>query len=578
VASSLDGSTNVSVTTADPVLAVVGGLGCDYSYGKAGAYPTSEVQVSVAPAAIDDSTELANSLTTPLCTRKKHVAECWATATVGGWWYSLDVTPNGVPSATALLASFDAITADLETVLNGATAPAAAIAKPLNCATASTSADALTGSRPMPYNDNEPYNQSEAILAAALLLAAPTTCTATTSGWTVTVYPGSAAEYEQCAHSVSGTARPLTIRGVRTAVALASNAADGAQVCATDGESSIEASNPIQDQGDPLTASEITSLGRILGRVFKSAATSMAPWSSSLAAATSSPPQPLAAGSCKKLIDVKVASAALGTGKYDNADIYDPLLSTVGGIDCEYVIGDHEIFMTVAPAAIADPTELAASLAPTTCGVDPMDDDLTACSATVAKDGWWYNVSVDALDPDKGAAAMTKTFSAVTGALETTLSASTAPGRVPAQKPFDCSTAAIAGVPVTGSRAASAPLSGPGNEISAAAFLLAGPSTCDIGPIDGVKWSLTVYPDGASSYPACTHLESGAGEPNRSISVPGVTTALALSTDGSGSEVCATDGKSTVLTVWDRPDDPAWTLAARTTLGSLLVPVFAAIK
>ena len=578
-------SAEVQVATGDPVLAVVGGIGCDWSFGKPDKSYRNQVQLAVAPGTIADSSEVAASLTSPPCSTHGHYRDCTATISVAGWWYNLDVSLYNPKSKTAVRTSFGVITTDLEAALKAASAPAAELVHPFDCAAASTKSVPLVSSRSLQSDYGEISAAYQEIFAAAFLLAGPTTCAATaTSGWSVTVYPGSTSAYYECAHSLNGAGESVTIPGFGTAFALDQDSADAPLICATDGKSTITAADSFHQSGDPWNTNDSEALALLLVRAFASAKSAVAPWRAALVAPSAPVTvQPPAAGKCTTLLDTKVAVVAVHATKVSTVQIGDPLLATVGGLDCDYLLRAHgggynEIRLVVAPSAIADPAELHASLASPACGADPTGDDVTACTATVAVDGWWYSAYVDGLDSDAGPAASKATFAAITANFEHALASGPAPGRIAAKKPFDCQSANPEGLPVASMRASFFPLRPSAPEIRAAAFLLAGPEACEFTEPDGQSWSLTVYPGSASAYYSCTKLEAGAGQANEPLSVPGVKTALALSPDGSGSEVCATDGKSTVFAIWERPDAPPWNAAARKTLGSLLVPVFAAIK
>lgn len=579
LATALGGSTQASVDNGDPLLAVVGGIGCDYAFGKDASSPTSSVSAVIAPSAIADSSEVATSLERPLCTSGKG-ADCTATVAVAGWWYSLDVTPHKPASAAVLRASFDTITSDLESTLKANPAPKVNAVRQFDCAAPVTPDGHLFGSRVPPPG----YS---VILGAAFLLAGPTTCSVIPADalaeWSLNVYPGSASAYYQCAHSLNGEGLSVTVPGVKTAFALnqAEDAVDDTLVCATDGTSTITVSDKFHISGDIWDAESLADLGSVLAPAFRSARPSAAPWTASLVAPSAPVTvKPLAGGDCRKLLNTKVAGAALDGSKVRDADVEDPMLATVGGLDCDYVFDDHgafyEVRLQVAPRAIADPAELEASLVPAGCGVDVTEDDQsTTCTATVALSNWWYSLTVDGFDPDSIGIDPSAAFTAITANIEQTLKSTAAPGRIAAKKPFDCQAADAVGWPVDGSRDLVFSLQESDTEVRTAAFLLAGAEDCEFTAPNGVTWDLTVYPGNASAYYACTQVQGGAG--NRSIAVPGVQTAVALPPD-SARAVCATDGTSTVYALWGRPDGPPWSTAALKTLGSLLVPAFAASK
>ena len=584
LAAALGWSTNARVDAGDPLLAVVGGIGCDYEFG-ASSDSTSSVWVVVAPSAIADASAVATSLMPPECTPGTE-ADCAATVEVAGWWYSLDVNPYKPKSAQALRASFDAVKTALETTLRANRAPKQHLVQPFDCATAVTPDGRMFGSHSVYPDSSMPHRYSE-IQVAAFLLAGPTTCSVNTpdasAKWSLTVYPGGASAYSQCANSSDGQGTSIAIPGVKTAFAPAQDPDDPVDeppLCATDGTSTITVVDRNLGVGDAWGQESPADLGSILVPTFRaarsSATVSVTPWTASLPDPSAPVPvHPLVGGDCNKLLNTKAAGAALGTPKLTYVKADGPLLATVGGLGCDYrMSGDgnsSDIQLQVAPGSIADPVELAASRMPARCGVDLTDDNQSTCAATVAVAGWWFSLSIDGFDPNSDEVNPKASFAAIAANLDQTLKSTAAPGRIAAKKPVDCQSADTVGWPVTSSRSVGHYLT----EVGDAGVLLAGAEECDFTAPNSVGWRLTVYPGSAAAYYVCTQVEGGTG--SRSVSVPGVKTAVALAPD-SGPQACATDGTSTVFVEWERPDDPPWNTAALKTLGSLLVPAFEAAK
>jgi hypothetical protein len=601
-------SKKVSVYTGDLALAAVGGFGCGYSddtIGHPGSYPpTSLISVVVVPSAIGEPSERAASLARPLCGPDSvpdapdgDGSNCAATDTVAGWWYSLSVTNDSESGSRKPQSAFALIEAALQKALKGVRAPErAAVAEPFDCATASTPDAPLIGSRviaddllgpedtsPNPDPFQPPTDQE--ILAAAYLVAGPTTCFTSSEGWSITVYPGGASAYAQCVQGL-GTVSTTTNPEVKSAFANINYALGGTEICATNGKSTVTATSLVHDDGQPWTAKVLHGLGALLVRVFSGSASLGAPWTPSLPAPVAPDAvQPLVDGACARLLDASAAATTLGEPNVRNpAAAGDPTLAAVGGLDCQYVLAkpgstDDVAVVTaaVAPSAIADPDELKASLAPPACDSGIA---VATCTATVAVDGWWYSLQADMNVGGAAKAAPIAKFAAIAANLERTLKSAPAPGRVIVTEPFDCESIDTAGAPVVRSRALPGSRfwagywEGDDSDIRAAAFLLAGPVTCVFPSPDDVPWYLTVYPGSSSAFPQCTH--SGADAPETVVSVPGVKSAILVSSGASGVHVCATDGKNTVLAVSDV--DLPLTEAEQGTFSSLLAPVFAALK
>ena len=619
LAAILHESKKVTVYTGDLALAAIGGFGCGYAddaFGHAGSYPpTSLVSVIVAPSAIVDPSELAASLAPRLCGPDAYAdslsgegSYCAATDTVAGWWYSLSVTTVSANSGNEHESAFASIKKDLERSLEGVKVPEQlTAAQPLDCAAASAPhARLAAGSRlidddllgpfdPEPGGDPdadpfEPPTDQE-VLAAAYLLAGPTSCNAASpgDGWRLEVFPGGASAYAQCVEGL-GKVTATTNPKVVSAFTDIDYAVGGSEVCATDGKSVVAATNLAHNEGDPWDAKTLESLGALLAPVFANSASLRAPWTAALPAASASTAQPPLGGNCAKLLDSTAAAASLGEPNIHNPAIAgDPTLATVGGLDCELTFGNPNsevgedvtlVTVVVAPSAIADPAEVTASLAAPVCDSDV---SFPTCTATATVDGWWYSLEVDlnGVNPAiMGKTAPIANFKAIAANLEQTLKSTAAPGRVAATKPFDCASVGTAGTPVIRSRALPGSRfwagywNGADTDIRAAAFLLAGPSTCKFPSDDDVPWYLTVYPGGASAYRQCTHVE--AYGTSKALSIPGVQSATLIPSIAFGAHVCATDGTNTVLAVSYL--DGKFKRTNLSTLTALLVPVFAAIK
>ena len=620
LAAILHQSKNVSVYTGDLALAAIGGFGCGYaddpSGSPSGSPPASLVSVIVAPSAIVDPSERATSLAPRHCgpdaganTTTGGGPDCTTTRTVAGWWYSLSVTTGASKSGSVKPSAFNSIQADLERSLKNILAPEQVnLVQPFDCAAASAPHARLSGSRVIEDNPLGPiyYQQAgedaypfepptdQEVLAAAYLLAGPTNCsTSSDGGVDITVYPGGASAYAQCVQGL-GAVSTTTDPGVESALANIDYALGTDQICATDGKSTVSATVLDRDDTQPWDAKTLESLGALLAPVFAGSVSLSAPWTAALpAASTPNTVQPLVGGDCAKLLDSSAAAATLGEPTTSNpASAGDPTLATVGGLDCQFVLGNPHgnddpdvVTAIVAPSAIADPAELAASLASPVCDSKP-----TECTVTAVVNGWWYSLDVEMNSVGPAIVAMgapIERFRAIAANLERTLTSAPAPGRASATRPFDCAAIAKGGWPnvrsraLPGSRFWAGYLFGNDTEIRSAAFLLAGPVTCKIPSQDNVigarevPWYVTVYPGGASAYRQCTHVH--ASRPGKPISLPGAKSAVLLTRDADGGPlICATDGTSTVVAVsyldgtFNGPD--------RTSLTSMLAPVFAALK
>jgi hypothetical protein len=253
----------------------------------------------------------------------------------------------------------------------------------------------------------------------------------------------------------------------------------------------------------------------------------------------------------------------------------DPVFALVGGLGCAYDFGDTDhvgqVAVVVVPSAVADAAEVKASLSTASCGSQP--NLPSGCSTTGVLGGWWYELT-DFSENFSTAHAELAKFATMVTDLRKSLTATTAPQQVNLTVPFDC--AAVTAPGVLAARVRAIPEDEWSNtEIRAAAFLLGGAATCSYGLSGGLNWDLTVYPGGAPAYASCTRADGGTGAP---VSVPGVKSAFAWNVAPyPGPQLCATDGTSTISAVEEGSDgESPFTRAELKSLGSLLVPVFAA--
>jgi hypothetical protein len=580
LATALGGSTKSRVTSGDPLLAVVGGIACSYSFGKSATKETGEVSIEVAPSAIADKSERDASLASPTCASYADSvgSHCDVIATDGDWWYSVHLFVTDERAATEQQATFTVVTTQLEAAL----AAAAGLdhvdtVRPFDCSAIEAGGLLATRSREMP----SVYTQRGAIYAAAFLLAGPVTCALPSDE--IVVYAGGASAYDQCAHSLSGTSSSIEFPGIKSTVAVADKTSSDARACATDGHSTVTEELNASDGESSFTAADLASFGALLAPVFAAVAPTSQPWMPSLAAPTEPDAiKPIAGGDCEKLISKASLKTIYGASKVNAIGATDPMMATVGGVDCYISLENRSEEFTaymqiiVAPSAIADPAQRDISLVPARCQADPSYDneDGTTCSVTVETAGWWYSVTVDtSMEEDQA----NSSFAALTAAVDKKLTASPGPGRITTKKPFDCDSIKTGGIPVTGSRNMDPAALWPAKEIRAAAFLLAGPESCEFTlPKNPAPWILTIYPGSTSAFGQCRHIDAWYG--SKPLTIPGVKSAYSFVGDAGQPEACATDGKSTVVAQWARPDSPAWTTKTRTTLCSLLVPTFAAIN
>jgi hypothetical protein len=417
VAATLGGKKHAEVHSGDPLISIVGGIECDYYVGKSDDF-TGYVGITIAPSAIVEPNALEKSLAPEDCDITDQGSDansgCRATATVGGWWYNLTV--YSFVSVKEERAGFTAITAKLEQRLAAAKAPTqVSRIRPFDCTTAETADVPVTRQRTFNYEWQSLEGPAAEIYAASFLLAGPATCTFTMhngKSWFLTVYPGNAAIYEQCWEpsgwglAGTGESEAMSLEGVKAAYGQPATD-DGAQICATDGQSTIKASGAYDID---FTAKSRAFLSSILVPVFAAARTSnLAPPPSVVPSTNTSTASstPFIAGSgehgpCEKLLATKAVSAAMGGSTYAYVGTGDPLLAFVGGVECQYFFGKgdpesddeftpDEVYVAVAPRAIADPSALAASLAPENCApnvIKPGPEN-AGCTATVAIGGWW---------------------------------------------------------------------------------------------------------------------------------------------------------------------------------------------
>lgn len=610
LATALGGATDVVVAPSELLLSAVGGLDCWYVIGEplagaaeyTGPKDSAYVYLTVAPNSIADPAVVSASLAPARCAPQPHgfsrwSTECSATVSSDGWWYSLRV--NSFASESAMRTSFDLIDGLVVRALSSASAPTQSlVVEPFACASAEV------GELPVVQLAQE-YPLSGEITTAAYLLAAPATCQFTMPGdevWNLRVYPGASQSYERCTRNnwrgMSGY--PVTIDGVLSVFAFAPQFDDlGTQLCATDGTSTITVwrSLPYDASADEFGWSDDlrSTLGDLLDAVFTAAVAS----TSALVAQPDAVGGPIATsavtdGGCPGLFDAAALQTLTG-GKlgYENVAPEHPLLATVGGITCHYWAQDEAgngrgyAVVSVAPSSITAPTVVTASLAEAYC---PSNAEFnrranSKCSVTAAVNGWWYSISMGGVDK---ANALRTDFAAVTASLERTLAAAEAAARPSATSRFDCESADMTGRPVGGWRTPDTSYPFPsvqpnlGNAISpmsAAAFLLRGPSTCQYTVPSGEAWELTVYPAGASIYEQCTQV--GDFLPGKAVSVAGVESAYLQPHLNDAATLCATDGISMIEVA--RPfafgyaeDARDWSAADLATLSELLVPAFAA--
>ncbi|MEP6478729.1 MAG: hypothetical protein ABJB03_05015 [Rhodoglobus sp.] len=292
-------------------------------------------------------------------------------------------------------------------------------------------------------------------------------------------------------------------------------------------------------------------------------------------AAATAVPRPLAGGDCANLLDSNDLAVSLGGSTDAKVGTVGRELGLVGGIGCVFNFGeqgsrDHgQVLVDVAPAAIADPGELDASLTGTVCDHESIDllTENAGCTATVAVSGWWYRLSVFSFESSE---SQETSFQAITTMLEQALASAEAPARASAVEPFDCNAADTGGLVVSSSR--ELPESGQG-AIALAAARLAVPVTCAFTTADGSQWYVAVYPANMVAYELCASIHAAGAPAGSPVSVPGIQSAFVEPPAEDGSvRICATDGLSTATVLRGAG---VWDAASLENLGSLVVPVLA---
>lgn len=568
-----------AVHTDNVFVAAVGGVQCTYEFGTP---PSSEsddryaddggsVSLTVAPSAITEPDVLHASLTSVRCIESDEYfgVGCSATATTSGWWYTLQVYTPG--SAESQRAGFEKITSILEKTLANVSAPTHFnITKAFDCQAADTGSVRLRDSR----GDSDHYR--EEISEAAYLLARPTTCVSDEPDAYLTVYPGSAAAYEQCVGDSHGTdigpGASADVPGVQSVVVFPGSEGYGF-ACATDGRSTVEVQAMYSGTWDKTS---IDSMRSLVVPVLASADRSASPFvPTQIDSAAPSTAAPLAGGDCRQLLDTGHLATAIGMPADAKVISSDRLLAILGGLHCEYLFGGHTfgagsydgkpfgyVSVSVVPSAIANPGELETTLISPSC-----EGEGEECRVIATVDGWWYALSVSS---DQATVELPAAFASIRANLEQKLQTAEAPKRIKAVPPFDCTSTASKDL----ARAASRNYSG--SDIYAAAVLLAGPTTCTYWTEEGGYWDVTVYPGAAAAFAACRTDESWDGRRASAIAIDGVPSALTLTYGGYGSTLCTTDGTSLIEA--SNEGEVEWNAATLARLSSLLVPVFAAAK
>jgi hypothetical protein len=269
---------------------------------------------------------------------------------------------------------------------------------------------------------------------------------------------------------------------------------------------------------------------------------------------------------CEALLNSADIAASLGKPNLTYVGTVDPLLALVGGLECEYVFitGDpdaddededsydttlrDEVYLAVAPSSIATPAAVQNSLVAENC--NPRLEERDGCTSTATVGDWWYSLSVSSAT---SAEVQKSSFEATTVSLEQALAAKATPPPVTGVTPFDCSSLTSSSAPVTSSR--TLPPLWTGTEIFAAAFLLAGPVTCEF-TIDKTQiWDLTVYPGGAAALAQCRYAATEY-EPNSSLTdIENVETVYQLTNTGDEVKFCASDGKSLIRVYHEYSED-----------------------
>jgi hypothetical protein len=594
LATDLGGGKDNDVKAGGPLIAAVGGIDCTYYFRD----PTSAdnddeddfsppagsgwVELTAAPKDIANARERDASLVGMDCATDSQNTGLWSggcseTATVGGWWYRLDV--HTVTPLAKLRASSSAVDARVKAALTDAPAPAPArFVAPFDCSSVDT------GGIPVATFGRDAPGESE-IYAAAALLAGPVTCTfiVNKAEWSLTVYPGGANAYEQCtraswANDVPGA--PLTVPGVKAVFAFADDGNDySPEACATDGVSLIHVSREWQTEGRDSFQSpaSVAKLQSLLVPTFAAISPSSVPLSTVWdPPASTGTVAVLAGGDCKKLLDPTPAATNLGTANERHIGSGDPAFATIGGLDCSYATGGFnegtggQIYLTVVPRSIAHPDQIAATLNPADC-ISGTDGGNSGCHTIAIAGDWWYELRVYGAKSEKKQKAAYLTLKAQ---LDVTLKAIPAPDSIGVNTPFDCTAVTAGGLDFSGSRHMDR--SNAGGPISGAALLLAGPSVCTFDLKKDDTWEATVYPGSTAAYDQCTRNTWMGGKNGKILSVPGVSSAFALEAIDSGALMCASDGTSSVELL--SFNSRTWSASLRKKLGALLVPIFAAAK
>jgi hypothetical protein len=277
VAVALGAPGTVLVGTEDPLLAVVGGFECEYSFRTSDPESDDEedpevserdmVYVAVAPASVTTPAVIAASLVPENCAPDlEQQVGCFATVSVGGWWYSLSVLSSISP--TVQKASFEKITTQLEGALSDVKPPAQVTGvAPFDCTWVKTGGLTVRRSRTL-----SPARIGSEMYSAAFLLVGPVMCEFTIAEnqtWDLTVYPGGASAFDQCRFAATGydpNSSPLEVEGVDSVYEL-SNTGDEDRYCATDGTSLIRVYHEFFDEDVEEAEPEVT-LGALLPPTF----------------------------------------------------------------------------------------------------------------------------------------------------------------------------------------------------------------------------------------------------------------------------------------------------------------------
>jgi hypothetical protein len=617
LATDLGGSTDATVRAGNVLLAIEGGLDCLYFFGSQPtpdndfeeALGSGNVTVTIAPLAIADPSEVQASLTSGGCPRGRYfdddgTFDCGVTAVVNGWWYRLSTHIKRAKTDNSAPASFSAINTKLESALTSSTPPTqVGVMKSFDCAAADTGSAPMRSAR-VSYSDStqNDFPENREISAAAFLRGGATVCSYVMTiddepeQRDIAVYPGATAAYEQCTRSGVAEATPISIPGIASAVIVAG--ADGfTEICATDGVSTVNVLRGYYTDStdDPTYLDDLSAL---LSPIFAAAATYPAPVVTIGGAPAPAPSvgpsgaidaQPPVNDDCMKLVDSGELAAALGKSTRVQTTMDDVFLASASGLSCRYSFGknslvDPEVQVVVVPASVVDPSELEAALQPIRCASQKAEfyGGARGCTTSTTVNGWWYALSVTPYS-SKSVAGLTSTLVAVQKNLEKKLSAQKAPTHVEVVPPFDCSSANTGGLEVVnygrGGWDFYSSWERPGAELFAAAYLRTAAVTCMFIAADGAQWELTIHPNDTAAYSQCTVSRTLPGEAAAAtLAVDGVEKVVGWPGDYSSTNACATDGTSTIEVnrVLKEKKPKGWDAKMRSTLGSLLKPVFAA--